>query len=522
MYISRFGKWGYNKNNRKGDMLFILNKKAKREAMGKKSEFVVRGRLLTEDDIHQYLSRSKESAPTIDDTPQTPPFISYRTPPSSPQLTKANSPTDRGFTDHLLTYSLATKSKRTGSYSSSDSSRTSGAITLSDGSVITYLDSEDARRIFTPNSEMSPQPSSPRFFGIPEELFFNIDLYFDASFQSGKWMMDDNGTCINVITTRTDDITTFIDACRTAGDLVTAKSFVEARKMLSRACNLVRDILEREDPRTIAGFCDTFNMLIKDGHVQIVNVLKRYISEMASIILKERANHPWFKVWNLLGMAEMETIEEVTLQSWKCTSTALQNNVGRYTKEAVECYLDYVQGAYIKDVITQADCLAEETILRSFLQECLQVFEDPRDIPTIIVFNLGINLNRQKRYAEAEVLAKNILSNAQFRIKELGLEDGPIHTGLFQEEIRGYFLQARAQYWLGKYDLAEKNVRAAIDCAVKVEGLNNPFAVNKRALLESWLREWGRDEDADEVKAINDSLLSADDTDSEIEELHET
>jgi len=522
MYISRFGKWGYNKNNRKGDMLFILNKKAKRDAMGKKSEFVVRGRLLTEDDIHQYLSRTKESALILDDTPQTPSFITYRTPPSSPQLKKAKATADRGFADHLLTYALPTKSKRSSSQSSSDSGYTSGALTLSDGSVLTYLDSEDARRIFTPNSQMSPQPSSPQFFGIPEELFFNIDLYFDASFQSGKWVLNDNGICMSDVTTNTDDITTFIDACRTAGALVSAKSFVEARKMLSRACNLVRGILEREDPRTIAGFCDTFNMLLRDGHVQIVGVLKRYISQMAAIILRERASHPWYKVWRLLGMVEMETIADVTLQSWKCTSTALQNNVGRYTKEAVECYIDYIQGAYISDNTTEADCLTEESLLRSFLQECLQVFEDPRDIPGIIIFNLGINLNRQRRYAEAEVLAKNILANAQFRIKELGLIEGPVYTGLFQEEIRGYFLQARAQYWQGKFDDAEKNVRAAIECAVRMEGPNNPFSVNKRVLLESWLREWGRDEDADAVKAINDNLLSAEDSDSDIEELQGT
>jgi len=522
MYISRFGKWGYNKNNRKGDMLFVLNKKAKRDAMGKKSEFVVRGRLLTEDDIHQYLSRTKESAPVLDDTPQTPAFITYRTPPSSPQLMKSKPSTDRGIADHLLTYALSTKSKRSASHCSTDSGHTSGALTLSDGSVITYLDSEDARRIFTPNSEMSPQPSSPKFFGIPEELFFNIDLYFDASFQSGKWMLDEKGICVSTVTSRTDDITTFIDACRTAGALVKARSFVEARKMLSRACNLVRDILEREDPRTIAGFCDTFNMLLRDGHVQIVNVLKRYISEMATIILRERANHPWFKVWHLLGMVEMETIADVTLQSWKCTSTALQNNVGRYTKEAVDCYIDYIQGAYTSDNATTNDYVAEESLLRSFLQECLQVFEDPREIPSIVVFNLGINLNRQGRFAEAEVLAKNILMNAQFRIRELGLIEGPIYTGLFQEEIRGYFLQARAQYWQGKFDVAEKNVRAAIACADNMEGANNPFSVNKRVLLESWLREWGRDADADAVKAYNDSLLSGEDTDSDIEELQST
>ena len=86
--------------------------------------------------------------------------------------------------------------------------------------------------------------------------------------------------------------------------------------------------------------------------------------------------------------------------------------------------------------------------------------------------------------------------------------------GFWKSELLSLYCCALAQHGLGKTELAEHHMRAAIKCYVRVVGQRGPFAIKQRLLLESWLREWGRDADADVLRAeINSFVVQEDEND---------
>src|SRR3954470_12969549 len=57
MYKNRITKWKLDKRNKEPEMMAVVRKKRQRDAIGKASEFHVRGRLVDLNNVHRYLKR---------------------------------------------------------------------------------------------------------------------------------------------------------------------------------------------------------------------------------------------------------------------------------------------------------------------------------------------------------------------------------------------------------------------------------------------------------------------------------
>ncbi|KAH8600223.1 hypothetical protein B0O99DRAFT_590601 [Bisporella sp. PMI_857] len=535
MYVTRVLKWGYDKNNKKDDMMFILHKQTKRAAMSKQTEFVIRGRVLSEDDVAQYFSRRKGGVPDSSELPieaRTPEHISYRTP--SPQPQETNSLAQHTYLRHNRSPVpfLPNDSRVMSSEGDHPSASHEGALShgLPSNYAISYLGANDVRRIFSINIDLPHQPASPRSFSVSEELFYSIRNYFDGSFDSGSWTIDADGNCISTRRQATDHISAWIDYCRTASALIESKSFLEARIMLSNACALIQPMLEHEDPRTLRGLVEGFLHLKRKGHDQVIAILMKYISEMATIVTRTRNDRPLSKICRLLGMVDTQQFEGAMVQSWSCVSHTFQRNLGLFNQEALSCYLDYLQFTYSPFGTT--DFTTEEFMLRQLLGQSRQVFQHQYQIPAVLKFNLGINLWRQGKFDEPEILGNQIREDAYtlYRSEEVysraGIE-GPYYEdfldrpSLSKAELLGFYVSCLAQHGAGKQDLADRNLRAAINNIVKRYGKKYPWATQKRLQLESWLREWGRHADADLLRLEIDELAEQNDDDDGLEPLTE-
>jgi hypothetical protein len=65
MYKNKFEKWALRKNNRRQDVEAILHRKAQRDAVGKSSQFFLRGRLVRLAEVERYAKRNKVSLDTL-------------------------------------------------------------------------------------------------------------------------------------------------------------------------------------------------------------------------------------------------------------------------------------------------------------------------------------------------------------------------------------------------------------------------------------------------------------------------
>ena len=86
MYKNRITKWKLDKRNKESEALAIVRKKRQRDAVGKASEFHLRGRVVSIDHVHRYLKRKGMSIEdAIDMRAATPPELRCYTPDAIPQ-----------------------------------------------------------------------------------------------------------------------------------------------------------------------------------------------------------------------------------------------------------------------------------------------------------------------------------------------------------------------------------------------------------------------------------------------------
>lgn len=428
MYISRIETWGLVKNKKEKDMLFIIRKKEEREAMGKRSTFVLRGRPINYEEAVYYFHR-------------------------------------KGVSPH------------------------------------SRLLDPDSLYSETPSHIVCRSPSPPPVYHISEQLFGSIQRYYDGSFESGQWVSTGD-VVVNISRGRAKgdivpDLDEFSASCSAARALLKAKSFVEARRMLSTACALIRRILESQDPTALTNLFASFFNMAEDGYNEINDLFRRYISKMASVVVQR--DHPWAVIWRLLAEVEHRDFDQILLQCWKCVDEALARNVGRFNTSAVLSYVEYKRAVLGRD-----NRVEEEIFLRKLLADC-DLFHnyEPHASQCRILYKLACSLKFQSRFSEQEAVALDLAGRARLLGGEV-------------EEQQGLLLASIAQHDLGKMTLAEETLRMFLASVEKSFGRTNPWAIQYAKMLESWLREWGREGDADVMKGDIEQRLIRHEVDSEV------
>lgn len=95
---------------------------------------------------------------------------------------------------------------------------------------------------------------------------------------------------------------------------------------------------------------------------------------------------------------------------------------------------------------------------------------------------------------------------------------GPYHNA-FRDEIMALEHLANSQYHLGNSLGAENSLKASISLISGAKGERDPKVIANMTLLENWLRHWGRDAEADDIKAQINVLTAQDEVDENVAEL---
>ena len=156
--------------------------------------------------------------------------------------------------------------------------------------------------------------------------------------------------------------------------------------------------------------------------------------------------------------------------------------------------LVYIRWAYVNDRVGQ------ERVLRKLLSEIKAADFADDDGMFRVMDSLAQVLRDLNRLEESEEIGKEYVAAVQGR----GIT-ARNHLPIALTII------ARAQYMLGKNDLAEANQRASIEIFLGKSGAGNlTWAISSLGKLESWYREWGRTADAQKVKEEIDGLVELD------------
>lgn len=198
----------------------------------------------------------------------------------------------------------------------------------------------------------------------------------------------------------------------------------------------------------------------------------------------------------------MEPLDLAMAQIWKCTTDTFKSELGASSRLAVSIRLDY-----IKRVYGFKEYLEEERLLRDLLAQ----FDGIPRVPTPrVVLNLAHNLNRQRRYDEAEKMALEVFSL---------LQQNEIYAKRIAERIECIKIVSHSQFNQGKTLVAERTIRKAIQMIVDQWGIQHSWVLEFMNVLEGWLRDWGREEDANTLRGEIRGLMGKDEIDEQLDRI---
>ena len=325
----------------------------------------------------------------------------------------------------------------------------------------------------------SPLPESR----TPEQIFGLIHSYVSGSFGNRKWLMIANEVCMAKDPTGYPVSQIFyMEVCGAAIRLFNQNSHAQAQRKLSRACGMIAKLLKREEPQSMRFLWDSLAILIQNRLVDVALMLRKFICEMASIILTPA--HPWARMWKLLSKTEPDQLESLIHQAWQCATDAFAGATGRFNRTTISYQTNLIHRIY--GVRDPASAVRR---LRSLLQECERQCGTSNFSYLGILATFGYILLDQEKFEQAETTSNHLYEHAKAT---------PQHESL-KYQISAMEVAARAHYGLGQLFRAEGGLREATNMIKRRWGKADPWAINLMTVLEKWLREWNRREDADRL-----------------------
>jgi hypothetical protein len=273
MLKKRISKWNLDKKRKHADMLAALRIALEREAQGKSSVFLDRGRLVTFEDIKYYFTRRgvhdlhAVAAAQIASTSE--PLITCHTPPAAPI---ASDTTGLKLVDALDLNQLL----RHGS--SGESNLASAARPVS-SSPKADMQTQIVGHLATPPNHL-------------EKLLMCTGNYFDSVFENSNWYKENSAFDLHVLDS-------FYHYMLDGHDLLIAGNGTLAFKTFDCAFSLVRDILKKH---ILLFLPYVYHMMALFGGLREQRVTSRlleFIGQMTEIYYSH--SHPIKQVVTTLG-----------------------------------------------------------------------------------------------------------------------------------------------------------------------------------------------------------------------------
>jgi hypothetical protein len=159
---------------------------------------------------------------------------------------------------------------------------------------------------------------------------------------------------------------------------------------------------------------------------------------------------------------------------------------------------------YIKRVYGVTNKLEEEWLLRDLLDRFDGI---PSPSTQIVMFNLAHNFNRQGRHEEAENMARKVLSL---------LQGHEMYTERIVQRIECLKIVSHSQF-NRRIVAAEHTMREAIQMIVNQWGIQHSWFFEFMNVLQSWLKDWSREDDTNKLREEIEMLRRKDIIDEQLD-----
>lgn len=203
-------------------------------------------------------------------------------------------------------------------------------------------------------------------------------------------------------------------------------------------------------------------------------MLRKYVANMATIVTNK--THPWGRIWRALGTIDhfdqaIMLAMQVMTERWGYW----KRKIGRFDAVTVESQMLHTEVRY------SSNLLGGESSARWRLAECEASGASFAARCQWIEYLIN-NLRQQGRHKELESVAGDFVVDAR-------------EHGEWFHLARALSDKSKAEYTLGKRELAFATKREGVDLILGPRARHDPnhitFAIAHMSGLEEWCREWG-------------------------------
>ncbi|KAL9614542.1 MAG: hypothetical protein Q9167_000992 [Letrouitia subvulpina] len=325
--------------------------------------------------------------------------------------------------------------------------------------------------------------TTPRELETPELIAKLVEEYISGSFDSKVWIIrdDQDFTCTKG---STDSAVDFSQLCDSAIVYFVRGETKRAWQALDMAMALTRQLLSDDDPDFLSLFfismgkfldCSSFDFRILN---KIAPMLLRHFYEMSSAVMGRQ--HPFSRIFSRLMGLEKSILEHVFSVALQCQSEWFAKRVGRFSRTMMMTlryrYLspwESVDSRVVEQFL--ADLAEYEHVLGPSDERCLQMR-----------LNLAYIYLDSQQSGQAAEIAHCMINTTLAAQEDLFLADY-------------FYILSMAQYNLSFFELAEQNIRQAINIQADTYGWQDERVLNYMLELASWLKEWNRHDEAAEI-----------------------
>jgi hypothetical protein len=334
-------------------------------------------------------------------------------------------------------------------------------------------------------------PQSPEKFRPLEVIFTHYRNYVNGALDCGLWISegDDQG----LYSTRgshgfANDISKF---CASSFELLSRSFFVEAGKLVRRAAICLEEAVVSEDPHLLTYLVLALRTFQFTKYQHVLDILYEHGANLAVKFLAE--SHPLRYICAALRSDSVLGTEDSVAGLLEGMCITLRDLLGSQNINTIELEFRVIQQRCQRQKLDSTKWQLQQIKYR-IEQTCGS--GNTRHLSALL--HMADTFSLFSNYSEAEVAAYEVLKV---------LED---KSAFFLRDILFRCVALRTLsyclYDKGDLILAEETLRDSIELALGVRSLGSE-ALFLYEILETWLREWGRLQEADEVRALCSKLV---------------
>lgn len=344
---------------------------------------------------------------------------------------------------------------------------------------------------------LTPVPSpvtTPIALAVPEQIFRTLRDYYSGSFQAGTWVLTE-APYDSYSAKRDEQVTNALrdlyDQSMAACDLFKYNLSKEAGQTLISATAAIKQLVKAEPPQLLRELLSLSLHICRTGRYEILFSILRTCTRFSAVFLGPK--HPLRHILTILASLEISLLRDVAIRALELSTNHFEATLGLMHNLALYSRLRYLQS----HTLIEDDCAGP--VYQTLLQTCDAVLGEGDTRTLDVRFRFAYYLNNKKRYYEAVLLCNDIYKHAFF----IDQAFSPVY---FRSEA--LFLSAVCLCEFEGRQQAEASLRAAIDLRMSECGLDDGRVRQWLVLLEGWLMDWGRQEDASEVRAERQYILN--------------